>query len=755
LLDAQVHVAEADVAGAEAIVDGVLNNHPKNFEALAYKGRILRDQGKQAEALKIYDRMLAIHPRHLQALMNRSSILIAQGKLADAKKDVDVLTKSYKGLPQPIIQSGVWQLASGNARKAIELAQLALKFEPEPSPAVLLAGLAHLANGSPRQAELFLTRYLSNLPNNAMARRALADALIQQHQGTKALEVLAPLLEAGRKDSTAYALAGEAVAQTGNLKQATEWYEKAAAIAPEDMKLAVRKALLRIGAGEIDLGMSELADATRMSKSATQADEILVLGYIERGHLDQAMAAVESLEAWAPMSALAANLRGLVLMAKADRSGAAAAFEKAIALEPTFYPAAKNLAQLDLLNGKPDLARKRFDAVLSADANNLPALLAKAEIELAAGDVKESLRLLRRGAKAHPRVLEPAVRAVNIYLAQGDLDDAIEVVEEMRSVSPDDPVALRMAANVQLRAGNANRALQALGRLTVVSPTPDSFVALAQAQIASNRVDDGEASLRKALQLQKDFVPAQIALNSLLIQRGRFEDATRFARGIQAERPNAAIGYVLEGEVHEVQKNWDAASADYTAAAKRQDISAVAVAQYRVRSKSGDPKRALEEAEAWLAKHPGDRVVGHLVASAYLSAGNAKAAAERYQQLVKANERDADAFNGLAWALWQLKDPRALQFAESAFKLDPWSPLVQDTLGWILTQKGDTERGLAYLRAASKALPRNADVRYHLAVALIATGDRAGGRRELESVLAAKSEFSARQEAKALLASLN
>ncbi|MPZ45395.1 MAG: PEP-CTERM system TPR-repeat protein PrsT [Betaproteobacteria bacterium] len=755
LLDAQLHVADANIAGAEAIVDGVLNNHPKNFEALAYKARILRDQGKQAEALKSYDRMLAIHPKHLQALMNRSSILIAQGKLADAKKDLDVLTKTYKGLPQPTIQRGVWQLASGHAREAIELAQLALKFEPEPMPAVLLAGLAHLANGSPRQAEAFLARYLSVLPNNATARRALADALIRQNQGTKALEILGPLLETGRQDSTAYALAGEAVAQAGNLKQATQWYEKAAAIAPGDMKLAVRKALLRIGAGELDLGMVELADAVRMSKSATQADELLVLGYLERTRLDEAMAAVESMEARAPQSPLAANLRGLVSMAKGDRSGATAAFEKAMKLQPAFYPAAKNLAQLDLINGKPDLARKRFDVVLSADANNLPALLAKAEVEQAVGDMKESLKLLRRAAKAHPRVLEPRVRAVNVYLAQRDVQGAIEVAEEMLSASPDDPIALRLAANVQLRAGNANRALQALGRLTLVSPTPDSFLALAQAQVASERANDGESSLRKALQLQKDFVPAQTALSSLLMQRGRFEDAIQFARSIQAERPSAAIGFVLEGEVYEVQKRWDAAVAAYREAAKRQDISAIAVALYRVRSKSGDSNKALGELESWLAKNPQDRVVRHLVASAYLSAGDVKAAVKHFEALVKANERDADAFNGLAWASFQLKDPQAIQFAESAFKLDPRSPFVQDTLGWLLTQKGETNRGLELLRAASKALPQNSDVRYHLAVALVGTGDRTEARKELESALAAKGEFSTRQEAKALLASLN
>ena len=119
LFDAQLRMASSDRKGAEALVDSVLLEHPKNFEALAYKGRLFRDQGNAAQAREIYDRMLAINPQHFQALVNRSILSVGMGKLKEAENDVNALARFYKGHPQVHIQRGILQLASGKPRDAL------------------------------------------------------------------------------------------------------------------------------------------------------------------------------------------------------------------------------------------------------------------------------------------------------------------------------------------------------------------------------------------------------------------------------------------------------------------------------------------------------------------------------------------------------------------------------------------------------------------------------------------------------------
>ena len=91
--------------------------------------------------------------------------------------------------------------------------------------------------------------------------------------------------------------------------------------------------------------------------------------------------------------------------------------------------------------------------------------------------------------------------------------------------------------------------------------------------------------------------------------------------------------------------------------------------------------------------------------------------------------------NNLAWSLNQLKDPRAVQLAEQAYGLVPKAAAVVDTLGQIVLDSGNEDRGLELLKQAAEFAPKAPVFRLHYAEALARVGDRDGARRELETVL--------------------
>ena len=64
-------------------------------------------------------------------------------------------------------------------------------------------------------------------------------------------------------------------------------------------------------------------------------------------------------------------------------------------------------------------------------------------------------------------------------------------------------------------------------------------------------------------------------------------------------------------------------------------------------------------------------------------------------------------------------------------------PQFQDTYGWILHRRGDSEQALAVLAPAATALPGNALVQYHLAETELAQGRRAEARASFGRALAA------------------
>ena len=82
---------------------------------------------------------------------------------------------------------------------------------------------------------------------------------------------------------------------------------------------------------------------------------------------------------------------------------------------------------------------------------------------------------------------------------------------------------------------------------------------------------------------------------------------------------------------------------------------------------------------------------------------------------------------------------RALDLAREAKELLPDSPVVADTLGWVLYKKGLASAAVSYLREAEGGLapgdPLRGVVRHHLALALAADGKPDEARTTIEAAL--------------------
>jgi tetratricopeptide (TPR) repeat protein len=92
-----------------------------------------------------------------------------------------------------------------------------------------------------------------------------------------------------------------------------------------------------------------------------------------------------------------------------------------------------------------------------------------------------------------------------------------------------------------------------------------------------------------------------------------------------------------------------------------------------------------------------------------------------------------------------------LEYAEKAYKLAEDSPAILDTLGWILIEQDNLARGLPLLQKANSLAPEAAEIRYHLILGLVKSGDKAKARKELEQLLATRKNFTNIDEARTLL----
>jgi Flp pilus assembly protein TadD len=66
----------------------------------------------------------------------------------------------------------------------------------------------------------------------------------------------------------------------------------------------------------------------------------------------------------------------------------------------------------------------------------------------------------------------------------------------------------------------------------------------------------------------------------------------------------------------------------------------------------------------------------------------------------------------------------AIDYAKQAYKLVPLNAAINDTLGWLYVQTGQTEKGLGLLREASARDVKNGEIYYHLSYALVQSNRR-------------------------------
>jgi predicted Zn-dependent protease len=99
--------------------------------------------------------------------------------------------------------------------------------------------------------------------------------------------------------------------------------------------------------------------------------------------------------------------------------------------------------------------------------------------------------------------------------------------------------------------------------------------------------------------------------------------------------------------------------------------------------------------------------------------------------MLQTKPEDALALNNLAWVSHQLKDPKALEYAEKANQLAPDNAAILDTLGELLLEKGDVKRAVEMHQKAVELAPDSAALRMNLARALIKDGQKEPAKKEL------------------------
>lgn len=733
-------------AAARIEVDAALKLTQDDFDVWMLKGELDRHDKNHRSAVEAYTNALKIVPGSPLALLQRAGARISLDDIDGAIADLDAIGDASNEDPRAVFLRAIIARQRGQTNAALRYLRQILVVIPDHRPTLMQAATIHYEAGEFTQATEYVERLLAVDPGNPEYQRMRGAIQLAAGHLDTGLGNLENVEIADYTDPNLLALLGTAYLRHGKVRQGTESLKRALALDPESVPIRTQLAFSRMRAGELEQALDELAEIRKDDPEFMLAAVLQTFGHAALKETDRAFAIADELVESRPDAAIVRNLRGYLHAALGDDTAAHKDFEAAAELDPTFFPAYFNLARLAIKGGDHAQAVNTLQKVLDQDANQPEALLYLAVVRQREDDEEGAAKLWQQAAEHNPDAIEPRVFLSRHFRHRGEVKKAQRYAEEAFEVGPYVPAAQFEFATLSLFAGEAKKAGPAIEALIERFPTaPEPLELKARAQEISGDFGSLKDTLQQLIALAPDSPKPRVAMARLHLQQSEFDEARKIAEELSRDENFSAEGFDLLGDVHYAENSLVEAAAAYEKSHTLKATSQSLLKLNAVKRRLGGAGSGM--LDDWLSTNPDDAGVRIVKATADLEAGKTDTAVADYEKVLESTPDSIVALNNLAWLYSERDDPRALEYAKRAHELAPARAEISDTYGWILYRAGKFEQALDLLQKAATADAGNADIRFHLASALAATGDKQQALGHLEAILSDDSSFPSRDEA--------
>jgi putative PEP-CTERM system TPR-repeat lipoprotein len=745
--------AKGKYAEAGAVLDGI-TSEASQIELLTLRGELARATGKPLEALTAYQAALKIEPANMLVRSNLAQTLLELDRYDEAQVEVNKILKPTPRYAQAQYLASLIWIGKKNFVAANEAAIKAVQLVPTDGRYQLLAGTLALQAGRRAEAEGYLNDAVTLMPQNATARRLLAMIYVDRNEAKRADQLFRPVFDTFGSDQDVARLAARIALQQGNAVKAANAFNGVDASDPKNVDATLLAASLKLRSGDKAGGFKRLQAASLANPDNPDVDVALVIAHLTFNEVNEAMAQWKTLSRKEPDSARTLNLLAAIDFARGDKVAARRAMEQSAQADPHYLPPVSGLAMLDVGEKKNDDALKRLKQFAASNPQNVEATMLLIRIEQANGASREALIAeLQAARKMNPKEPQLAVALAALFNEQGDAKQAVAIAEEGLTASPANIALLQFVADQALRSGDAARALAAFNKLQQLDAgSADYPTGAGLALIKLGKYEEALSAFRLGLAHNADSLDRQFAMVGSFIAAGRGDEAQRILYEISRAAPKSPLLTELDADVKLQLKQYPEAIATYRKALAQNPGSRVAIKTASALLTARQRGEANTFLTDWLKAHPTDDQVRLFDADIASRSKDYVRASDDFRALATAHPNDPSVLNNLAWNLAQIKDPTAISYAEKASGLAPDNAAITDTLGWLLVEKGDTDRGLGLIEKASRNAPDQLDIHLHLAKAQLKQGQKAAARTTLQGLIAKAPDSEQAKASQALLA---
>ena len=681
------------------------------------------DAGQYDQAEVEYINVLRREYGNVQAISGLADIYYNEGRLSKAAPFIVKAHQLDTNNLDMNLKLGILYLSFGKTKEARDLANFVLDRKPQDDQAPLL--LAETARTPADTLEIkHRLETLVQKNDNAALQVALGSLALRAQDFKSAESAFKRAQTLDPKSSVAWAALGTFYLTQTNLIQAEAALKTAAELGSARSREKVQYAGFKAQTGDADGARRMLEEMVQKTPDYIPAwMELAKMAAAEKkyddciGYLNKLLARDPDNYDALMMGAQLKLTQGKIPEATADYERMA----KIYAQSPSvFY----QLGVAYLAGGAADKGTTSLKKAVALDANYTEAILLLAGLEIKNGEVDPAIASLKQFVQKHPQIVQGQLLLADAYHARGNFDDALAIYRQLKTTYP---------KNFQ--------------------------ISLAMGTIFLEQKNYGEArkAFTTALQLAPDNVATLEQLVNLDLMEGKYAEALQQVQPQLEANPKLAAPHILQAQIFMAQGDTNQAIAALSKAIELQpeiETTHVMLAQLYMDAKQYE--KALPELQIAATKTTNDITPFWLTGLIRDNQKDYKAARDAYEKTLSIAPKFSLALNNLAYLYSEnLVDlDRAYELAQRAREVLPNDPATADTLGWVLSKRGQYGQALGLLQEAANQLPGEPEVQFHLGKTYYMMGQGDSARLAFQQALQSGKDFRGKDECNQCLAVL-
>lgn len=681
---------------------------------------------------------------------------------------------------------------TGDVRRALAEYIRAADLMPKNVDAQLKAGTGLLRARQFQDARTRATAALAVEPKNVRALMLMGNALAGLDQMEDAISTLTEAVESSPTQTLAYGNLAALQFSQGNLKEAEAALKQAIEIAPTSPEPRLALANFYWGGNDLVSAERELKAALEIDPKSLATNKALAAFYTLTKRPAEGERFLKTFASLTDDVAPKLVLADFYLVGNRMQE-AQAVLQPLLGSNDGFIPAKLRLAAIDFSSGRRPEAHKALDEIFAREPKHEDASLAKARFLLVEGKANEALTMARSVVAANPAsvggyfVLGTALRATGAFA------EARTAFLDVLRARPAAVGALEQAADLNLILGSPQAAADFARQAIKIRPSAGApHIVLARALLSLGDVAAAEREvmgmakgspnsadvqmlLGEFYWARKDITRSRAAYErALALRAGSVDALAGIVRADLAEKKGQAAHARLTEQLAKTPNDQALLLLAGTSALSYGDLkhaenmlrrvlqlnpanleAYVSLGSlYRAQNRLDEARREFEEV---VRREPALTVPATLMIATIMGIqGQKDESIKAFEKVLTIDPENAVAANNVAWHYAESGTNLdvALGLAQTAKAKQPDRAEISDTLGYLLYKKGLHSAAVTALEEATSQAPKNASIRYRLALAYLGKGDSDRARGSFNQALQINPTFPEAEDAKRQLASI-